>query len=455
MLRIVLITLLAAGLMSCQRSQPREDLEKRAAKLSDSELKSLVEQVFVQADPMRENYRTLSFAGDRAVPYLVKALDDPRTWSAEFRSEQPWLTGSSPFDRIADLLRSTAPAQAAKPLVRYLDHPKGWNRALAAIVIAKIGTPECLDPMKKALADPEEQVRKFAMGGIVEGIQKKRQSEVFLAGVFDALVPMLNEPHRYDWHGPAAVLAWIDTEKAAAILERPQYFTTRNPQLEDVLKALSLSNHKTPLAILMPLMKELAPAAANDDHRTREFAAALRLYAHNPDADAEATFRALVDAPNDRVAEGAAWALEDMAGVDTDHVIELGDKKFATLTAAQRYYYAVREYHDEVCNGGHDQFFRNPEGDHYQTAVEGLRAIGAKAKAEILEGSLRAFWPGKPSLDQTTRQDQVLSLASAGAAILRQADDRYFESEKKPGERVEVLLALYAVANRWEFGAPR
>jgi hypothetical protein len=38
---------------------------------------------------------------------------------------------------------------------------------------------------------------------------------------------------------------------------------------------------------------------------------------------------------------------------------------------------------------------------------------------------------------------------------LRQADDRYFESEKKPGERVEVLLALYAVANRWEFGAPR
>ena len=64
---------------------------------------------------------------------------------------------------------------------------------------------------------------------------------------------------------------------------------------------------------------------------------------------------------------------------------------------------------------------------------------------------MRAFGPGGMSKNRELRQEQVLRLPPAGDALLRQADDAYYASEKRPGERVEVLLSLYAVANRKDF----
>jgi HEAT repeat protein len=444
MRRIALIAMLSLALASCG---------KRSTKLSDDDIKSMVDRLFTAPDGRGDNYRALYAVADRAAPYLVRALDDPRAWNIRPNRNNPKFWLEAPFERIAGLLRKTAPAAAAKPLRRYVDHPDSWFRGNAGLVLAKIGTVECVEPVKKALADREDRVREFTLGGLVEGMQSGRRNPDFLMPVFDAVTPTLKDQHRYDWQGPASVLAWIDMPKAAAILETPEFFTTGNPQLEDVLKALGMSGHKTPLAILKPLMQELAPAAETNYRRACEFAAALRLYAHNPDADAEASLRALLNSPEDRVATGAGYALEDLAGVDTESVIKLGDNgRLADMTPRQRYYYAVSEYHYEVCNGGHDQFFRNPSGDLYPYVLEGLRAMGARTKADIFEGALHAFGTfTKPALDQGARQEQVATLIPAARALLDRADQAYYDSEKRPGERIEVLMSLYAVANRKDF----
>ena len=332
-----------------------------------------------------------------------------------------------------------------------MDHPETWVRTYAGAALATIGTSECMEPVKKALTDREQRVRQWTLDGLIGGMRNGRRHEEFLMPIFDALTPMLKEQQPYDEYGPAMALAWIDMRKAAPILESPEFFATRNPQLQDVLKALGMSGHKTPLAILMPLMQELAPIATTNYRRAYEFAAALRLYAHNPDANAEATFRGLLNSPSGTVAKGAGWALEDLMGVNTERVMDLGTDRFATMTPAQRYYYAVSEYHFEVCNGGHDQFFRNPSGDLYPTVLEGLRAMGARTKADILQGALHAFGFTKVSLDQGARQEQVATLIPAGRDLLDRADQAYYESEKRPGERIEVLMSLFAVANRKDF----
>jgi hypothetical protein len=450
MIRSVLIIVLLTSLVACRR--PERVDARAAAQVSDAELKAMVDRLFVDYDPERANFRTLMAAGDRAVPFLVQALGEPRTQTAVFKGTR--FDGTSPFDRICSLLSHANSAQAVDPLTQYLQHADPAFRGAAASVLARIGTVECLQPVKKALADPERRVREYCLGGIRGGLKDRRQSQAFLAGVFEAVAPLLKDGD-YDPYGPANVLAAIDAGQAAPLLESPECFTTRNPQLRDVLKALNFEGHKTPHAILMPLLRELAPAAASNGRRGLEFASALRLYARNPDADAEATFRGLLYAPNDSVATGAASALEILAGIDTARVMSLGhDSKFAIMTTPQRYYFAVSEYHYEVCNGGHDQFFGNTAGNLYPTVVEGLWAMGASSKAAILDEALRAFGM-RPATDRTKRQAQMERLSGVADTIWRVADQQYYESEKKPGERIEVLLSLWAVGNRGDFERAR
>jgi HEAT repeat protein len=424
---------------------------KKPGEVSDADLRRAVEQQFQATDPDRASFHLLLEAGKRADPFVIQALDDPRTAKLVFHRTRFDITGNSPFHRFCGLLSHTAPPAAVKPLIRYLDHPDVDFRCEAAQVLAAIGTAECVEPVKKALADPERRVRQYALEGILGGLREQRRHAEFADGVFDAVAALLRDG-AYDIDGPAVALATMNFDRAAPLLESPEFFTTRNPQLRDVLSGLSNEGHRTPHAILLPLLKELAPLAATDGRRAHEFAAGLRLYARNPDAAAEAEFRGLLESESEPVAMGAAGALEILAGVDPDWVVTAGDHgKFGAMTVPQRYFYAVSLYHFEVCNGGHDQYFGNSSGDIYPTALEGLRAIGACTKASILEGALRAFAPQRALTDRVKRRAQMDLLSDASDLMWKSADAQYYESEKNPKERVEVLLAIFAVRNRAEF----
>jgi hypothetical protein len=53
--------------------------------------------------------------------------------------------------------------------------------------------------------------------------------------------------------------------------------------------------------------------------------------------------------------------------------------------AAVRWAQAAIHAHGEICNGGFDQFFRNARPEEIESAVEGLRAIGAPDAASVVE----------------------------------------------------------------------
>ena len=101
--------------------------------------------------------------------------------------------------------------------------------------------------------------------------------------------------------------------------------------------------------------------------------------------------------------------------------------------------------------GGHNQYFYNDDSDLYQTAVEGLRAMGANSKAAILSEAALAFAPGRPANNEEARRNQRETFGPIQDQIFKTADQRFSDSEKAPGERIDVLEALYALQHRSDF----
>jgi hypothetical protein len=427
------------------------DRKKESSRFTDGDLQRMVDRLFIEADPKRANFHGLLWAGRRPVPFLIKALNEPRTWTTVF-FDKDYLTGNSPFQRICDLLDNTAPAEAAKPLARYLEHPDPEFRRQAATVLGNIGASDCLEPVKKALADKDREVRQFAMIGLMNGLERQQRDETFVPGIYLALVPLL-KTGVYSTEGPANVLTAIDVAKAVPILESPQYLVVSNPQLHEVLTALDRDGVKVRLATILPLLAELEGLAIKKKTREWDYAAALMLYARNPDDLAGNRFQVLTGSPSSTIAAAGARGLEILAGINASEAVGAIYQRrgFAAMTKPQRYYHAIEDYRDEVDNGGHSQYFYNSSGDIYETAIEGLRAIGATSKAAILSGAMRAFAPFPPATKNAERRDWMEAFRDPEDRIFAAADKSFNESEERPGERLDVLLTQYALQHRSDF----
>jgi len=77
--------------------------------------------------------------------------------------------------------------------------------------------------------------------------------------------------------------------------------------------------------------------------------------------------------------------------------------------------------------------------------------MGATAKLSILVDATTAFSPEKPSVDQQARRVQLDHMSAIGDGVLKAADRRYYDSEKKAAERMETLMTLYALDHPADF----
>ena len=434
------------------RASWEAERKEESARFTDTDLQRMVDRLFVQDDPGRVNFHGLLYAGARPLPFLLKALDDPRMSTIVFDKKGFLPLEMSPFSRICSLLDYMAPAEAAKPLARYLDHPDPMFRRQAASLLARIGCAECVEPVKRALADGDYQLREFTLIGLNRGLEEQQRDEKFLSGVFPVLVPLLSAG-TYATVSPAGVMMAADPVRAAPILESPRYFAVRNPQLREVLAALDHKDVKVPREILLPLLAQLEPLATKESRGEQTYAAALVLYANNPDDRAESRFWTLVHAPSSTIASTAARALEVQAGITPHHTVwdAYNKRGFAAMTEPQQFYFAIELYRDEVNNGGHNQYFYNDDSDLYRVAIEGLRAIGAPSKAAILSDAAGAFAPVQAAPTESVRRNQMEEFGPVQSRIFETADKHFYSSENEPGERLDVLLTLYALKHRSNF----
>jgi hypothetical protein len=161
--------------------------KKNLARFTDADLQRMVDRLFVQDDPGRANFHGLLYADSRQLPFLLKALDDPRTSTVVFEKNGFDPLEMFPFGRICGLSDELAPVEAAKPLARYLDHPNPMFRRQAASLLASLSCAECLEPVKKALTDEDHGVREFTLGGLNRGLAQRQPDVGFLSGVFPVL----------------------------------------------------------------------------------------------------------------------------------------------------------------------------------------------------------------------------------------------------------------------------
>ena len=145
--------------------------------------------------------RKLRLLGQRAVPALVSALNDPRFLQKPKKSNS--LFEHAPLETVLSLLEPFAPPEAVAPLTLMLHSPDKYVRQTAALALGSIGTDECIEPMKASLADLSEEVRSRAMMGVERGIKKSAGLQNFLARCSMRSCP-----------------CWINRGKCSPILQR-------------------------------------------------------------------------------------------------------------------------------------------------------------------------------------------------------------------------------------------
>lgn len=113
---------------------------------------------------------------------------------------------------------------------------------------------------------------------------------------------------------------------------------------------------------------------------------------------------------------------------------------FERLPQAARYVYAIWRFDAEVSNGGFHQLFYNPTGILAPEALEGLRAVGLQASANVAEVAIKKFGEPYPR-DHEARYQVLKSLEQPGDE--REQWDPFYELDDK----------YYAAADSEQFDA--
>jgi hypothetical protein len=143
-----------------------------------------------------------------------------------------------------------------------------------------------------------------------------------------------------------------------------------------------------------------------------------------------------------------AWSLiepyRDMVSIyDGPEVFLAG---FSKLPSASQHLFAANWCDYEICNGGFSQFFTNSTGVLAPEALNGFRAIGAHACAEVLEQAMHIFEEPYPR-DREAREEYLASLCSsiehsAESDPFQGLDSAYYSAGDR--EQLYSLMDSYA-----------
>ena len=120
------------------------------------------------------------------------------------------------------------------------------------------------------------------------------------------------------------------------------------------------------------------------------------------------------------------------------------------LTRTERLLPAVSVLDAEVQNGGFDQYFFNPGSDESETALEGLKEIGASDAAGLLERALAVFPDGKPPTDREKRWKAMDRISSKAKPIWNTLENEFYGLK----ENISELSLAYAKRKRAEITLP-
>lgn len=402
--------------------------------LSSKQIAQMVEMLF-HGDAGKIAFRQIEALGAPAVPHLVGALDDKRTWEGGSGGGMSIVWPTTPFDRIANLLETAGTRGAIPGATRFLGHTSVATRARAARLLAAIGAPECVEPVRRALSDEEIDVRYMALTGFGIARHYKRHDPSFLAPLFDPVAACYRSGERKLVENSVGVLLSIDTGRAMRLLLPSESSSLRStPGLYSILQAANKDGTRFPQAFLRRLLAELD--AEKDDHLVK---GALIALATNPDAETERTLRAALESTNHDIQEGGAEGLCILLGVGDPYTVTdqiTRRSRLEDLPEPNRHVANVILYHYQHMNGGMSQYFANGYGNGLMGVLAGFEAMGDTHRAAYIREVASLFGPDGPQGD-----DPHHDLSAKQKRKFEELDDRRDDAP----DSIDKVIRLYAI----------
>ena len=417
------------------------------ADLEDREIEEMVERLFVEADDDR-NFDRLELVGERAIPFVRRALEDPRACATRFAGGDV-LAAESPFERICALLGPEGAAGSIPTLAALLSHDDAHVRSHSALALAEVGAVECIAPVRQALADDDAYVRSYAMIGMQRGVDADRGAPEFLDAMFPALVSLLDREDPSSSESAPQLLLAIDRKRAVPVLLSARFLSPDNVEVRSIIRALNGAEVPVPHDVLLPFM-EAVRTRLDETRWQGVYADALKAYARNPDDGTEATLRGERRSPHAGIAAAATEAMAIWAGVGDPlpEIIEVVEEQGVdALSPAQQHYFAVFMYDAGVRSGGHARYFAHSTGGRWRHAAEGLGLIGAPERAAILTTAAELFGPAGPPSGDGERRAALSRMSRRKQAALDACDELY----QAGSEDIDCLLSWFAVEHGESF----
>lgn len=435
--------------------QFHKDVEDAATSLSASstEVAELVDSFVFEAKSSRDAWtelRILAKLGNEAYPRALEILRDPSlkerlTKLADHENSLP----EGPINRLCKIFDQDAPPpeEAAVLLAPFLQSDSDEIRKSVALIIGSIASADSLPDLRRALTDRDDYVRSYALMGIQRAIPGGRVEESSKDEFFALVAGM--------WPGDTSfnvcdsipmVLLKLDRDRAIEYLLSDELFSVRFRPLWRILEALKQESVEVPrtrvLTIIADASKE--PLEYPMDNVLEE--ALPLLGAHRKEEDL-AMLERFVDHENEDVSRGATEALYRFHRYydlirDPWDVVETDG--WGALTVAEKHICAIEQLDAEVNNGGFAQYYFNSSGDHWQNAQNGLAAIGAKGRHQLMSATVETFGDSKPSVDRDTRTSQLSNIVRKKEDPFNEQDSAWYKIED---ENLDRLIFKYNLAN--------
>ncbi len=385
----------------------------------------------------------MGYLGQRAVPFILKILQDESLRSKLAIPTGKDLFPEAPIDRICELLENYPVPECVGPLSTFLDEPSEPIRKSVLLVIGSAGRAECVEPLRKGFSDSDEYVRASALIGLKRAVKAKRLDEICKRDLFSDLEQLITaEKNTGDATNFAAR---IRPETSGRILPLAGY-----PQLEPEIIVSRFGR----LGGSYNCRPSRAPSFPR--RRVRRKEAGLRAgayfgcglapswpapgsrgsrFARSADDECRGTRR-------DRRGGGPAGEPR-IGGLRKASLGRGGSERILRAFRPEKYFSAVRAFDGEACGEGLSSYFYYSDADQWKEALAGFQAMGFKERTAILREAIAKFGRQGPPVDSKARQRLLDSLAEKDAGLFEELGERYYKSS----EIIEVFAARYVIKN--------
>lgn len=423
--------------------------------VSDREITRLVDGL-LRDRPGYFGHEKFKRLGRRAVPFLLRALGDPRF--ATTKSIPGW-NEYTPVEEIVDLLQPFAPPESLFPLTRLVNHPDENVRSAAASGLGNLAVPEAIESW---LALSRDAARGSAIRGVLHAAKDSRVHTEFLTAVFPRVAEILDETTDENVSITPAVelLLRLDRERALPILTDPKRFHPDNPKFKELLEGMDEVEVTLPADGVIPVLMGLNPIGGK--YWAVECIGYLLkqlVRAHHPETlewianvrtwEASSSFDAKYLESYCSTALAMYHGITEPLNVIFNRMGENHDLNL--LSNQQRAYYVVWLLDAEVCNGGFTQFLVNTSGDVSPHAVASFQLVGLPEHTDIVRQAMKLFGPSGPPADRDRRHEILASFPPKTDAELDRLASEYYAA---PGN-VATQLDNFAIADADHFRTPQ